>query len=98
MNVDPKRADSFYDAIRKYWPDLEDGNLVPDYSGIRPKLLHPNLTKIDGTQIIRDFMIAGPNYHGVKGLTVLLGIESPGLTSSLALGNYVADTIEGYMQ
>ena len=98
MNVDPKRADSFYEAIRKYWPDLEDGNLVPDYSGIRPKLLHPNLTKIDGTQIIRDFMIAGPNYHGVKGLTVLLGIESPGLTSSLALGNYVADTIEGYMQ
>ena len=90
MNVDPKRAESFYDAIRKYWPDLEDGNLVPDYSGIRPKLLHPNVT----SQIMRDFMIAGPEYHGVKGLTVLLGIESPGLTSSLAIGNYVADIFQ----
>lgn len=55
-----------------------DGNLVPDYSGIRPKLLHPDVATLDKNQIIRDFMIAGPEYHGVKGLIVLLGIESPG--------------------
>ena len=91
MSVDPQRAESFYAAIRKYWPDLQDGNLVPDYCGIRPKLSHPNVN----THIhFKDFMIAGPTYHKVQGLTVLLGIESPGLTSSLALGNYIADIID----
>ena len=91
MSVDPQRADSFYDAIRKYWPDLQEGNLVPDYCGIRPKLSHPNMNT---NKQIKDFMIAGVNHHKVQGLTVLLGIESPGLTSSLALGNYVAEMID----
>ncbi|KAL3801020.1 hypothetical protein HJC23_002313 [Cyclotella cryptica] len=85
-NVDPSRSESFYEAIRKYWPKLEDGNLVPDYSGIRPKLWHPNLGK-GGS---KDFVIAGKEYHGLSGLVVLLGIESPGLTSSLAIGDHVA--------
>jgi len=87
MSVDPQRADSFYAAIRKYWPDLQDGNLVPDYCGIRPKLMHPN---VNTHTHLKDFMIAGECYHSVQGLTVLLGIESPGLTSSLSIGNYVA--------
>lgn len=94
MDVDPKRADLFYAAIRKYWPELEDGNLVPDYSGIRPKLLHPDVVESLNNNQLKDFMIAGPKYHGIKGLTVLLGIESPGLTSSLAIGNYIANTLD----
>lgn len=91
MNVDPARADSFYAAIRKYWPELQDGNLVPDYSGVRPKLHHPDTYQSNG---MKDFMITGRKYHGVKGLTLLLGIESPGLTSSLAIGRYVAERIK----
>ena len=87
MNVDSTRAESFYQAIRKYWPCVKAKSLVPDYAGIRPKLLHPNL-KTKGT---KDFIIAGKEYHGIEGLVVLLGIESPGLTSSLAIGNYVAN-------
>ena len=94
MDVDPKRADLFYAAIRKYWPELEDGNLVPDYSGIRPKLLHPDVVESLNNNLLKDFMISGPKYHGIKGLTVLLGIESPGLTSSLAIGNYIANTLD----
>jgi L-2-hydroxyglutarate oxidase LhgO len=86
-NVDPSRAESFYEAIRKYWPDLKDGNIVPDYAGIRPKLLHPQCTQ-NG---LKDFVIAGKEYHGVHGLVVLLGFESPGLTSSLAIGDHVAE-------
>ena len=80
MDVDPDRARSFYDAVRKYWPDLQDGNLVPDYSGVRPKRLHPDLEDCRGEDVdrLKDFLIAGPEYHGVKGLTLLLGIESPG--------------------
>ena len=77
VTVDPKRAESFYNAVRKYWPELEYGNLVPDYAGIRPKLAHPDIVNIDNNQV-KDFMIAGPGQHGVQGLTVLLGIESPG--------------------
>jgi L-2-hydroxyglutarate oxidase LhgO len=91
MNVDPARADSFYAAIRKYWPELQDGNLVPDYSGVRPKLHHPDTNQSNG---MKDFMVAGLERHGVKGLTLLLGIESPGLTSSLAIGRYVAERIK----
>jgi L-2-hydroxyglutarate oxidase LhgO len=88
VNVDSSRADSFYHAIRKYWPDLEDGNIVPDYSGIRPKLWHPR--RNSGKDGIMDFVIAGKEWHGLSGLVVLLGIESPGLTSSLAIGEHVA--------
>ncbi|MGH6858779.1 MAG: NAD(P)/FAD-dependent oxidoreductase [Phyllobacterium sp.] len=81
--VDPKRADRFYEEIRKYWPKLPDGALQPAYSGIRPKLYAA------GTAVT-DFVIEGPQTHGIKGLVNLFGIESPGLTSSLAIAKYVA--------
>ncbi len=81
--VDPTRSESFYAAIRAYWPDLPDGSLQPDYSGIRPKLHGP------GTPM-PDFRVDGPEVHGVPNLVNLLGIESPGLTASLALADLVA--------
>jgi L-2-hydroxyglutarate oxidase LhgO len=80
--VDPRRADSFYAAIRRYWPGLRDGALQPAYAGIRPKIAPPQAPK-------HDFMVQGPNDHGVAGLINLFGIESPGLTSSLALADRV---------
>ena len=80
--VDPARAESFYASVRRFWPGLPDGALTPDYSGVRPKLAER------GTQA--DFLIQGPNDHGVPGLVALYGIESPGLTSSLAIGDRVA--------
>src|SRR5580693_7378745 len=80
--VDPRRADSFYSRIRTYWPGLPDGTLVPDYSGIRPKLRGPG----EGHA---DFMIAGPADHKMPRLVNLFGIESPGLTSSLSLAEDV---------
>ena len=92
LDVDPKRSSTFYAAIRKYWPGLEDDNLVADYSGIRPKLWYPSLMEKKAT--LQDFYIATPNQHGVKGLHVLLGIESPGITSSLAIGQYVAELVD----
>ncbi|PWJ84394.1 L-2-hydroxyglutarate oxidase LhgO [Pseudaminobacter salicylatoxidans] len=76
--VDPRRADHFYGEIRKYWPDLADGGLQPAYSGIRPKLAGPG-------QPNADFVIEGGETHGVAGLVNLFGIESPGLTSCLAI-------------
>ena len=85
--VDPKRADVFYEAIRRYWPDLPDGALQPSYSGVRPKIQAPH-------EAARDFMIEGPAEHGVHGLVNLFGIESPGLTSSLAIGELVAKTLQ----
>ena len=81
--VNPARGESFYAAIRAYWPDLPDGALQADYSGIRPKLHGP------GTPM-PDFRVDGPELHGIAGLVNLLGIESPGLTSSLALADLVA--------
>jgi len=86
--VDIARAQSFYAAIRRYWPALPDDALTPDYSGCRPKLSGPG-------QPAADFRVDGPGTHGVPGLVNLFGIESPGLTSSLALGEYAADLIEG---
>ncbi|VXC52901.1 FAD-dependent oxidoreductase [Burkholderia sp. 8Y] len=83
-DVDPRRADSFYAAIRAYWPGLPDGALQPAYAGIRPKLSGPG-------QAAADFMIQGKSAHGVPGLVNLFGIESPGLTASLAIGERVAD-------
>ncbi|MEZ2330217.1 NAD(P)/FAD-dependent oxidoreductase [Mesorhizobium sp. RCC_202] len=80
--VDPARAERFYGAIRKYWPDLADGALQPAYSGIRPKLSSQG--KADG-----DFVIQGPAAHRTQGLVNLFGIESPGLTSSLAIAEEV---------
>ncbi|CAN5314459.1 NAD(P)/FAD-dependent oxidoreductase [soil metagenome] len=84
--VDPSRAERFYPAIRRYWPDLPDGALAPGYSGIRPKIVPPAVA-------VQDFVIQGPKQHGVAGLINLFGIESPGLTSSLAISDYVADLI-----
>ncbi len=80
--VDPARAERFYPAIRKYWPTLPDGALMPSYSGMRPKIVPPAVAS-------QDFLIQGPKDHGVDGLINLFGIESPGLTSSLAIADYV---------
>jgi L-2-hydroxyglutarate oxidase LhgO len=83
-DVDLRRADGFYRAIRDYWPGLRDGQLAPGYAGIRPKLDGPG--KPAG-----DFLIQGPSAHGVNGLVNLFGIESPGLTASLALAEHVLE-------
>ena len=82
-DVDPARADAFYSAVRAYYPDLPDGAIQPGYSGIRPKLQAPG-------EAARDFMVQGPNEHGIPGLINLYGIESPGLTASLAIADRVA--------
>jgi L-2-hydroxyglutarate oxidase LhgO len=82
-SVDPNRADRFYAAIRRYWPGLPDGALAPGYAGIRPKISGPG-------EPAADFVIEGPAQHGVRGLVNLFGIESPGLTASLALADDVA--------
>lgn len=81
--VDPRRADVFYDAIRRYWPGLPAGALEPGYAGIRPKLS-------PGGTVAEDFEIQGPAEHGIPGLVNLLGIESPGLTASPAIADRVA--------
>lgn len=86
-DVDARRADAFYAEIRRYWPGLKDGALSPAYAGLRPKLQAPG-------EAAKDFVIQGPTEHGVKGLINLFGIESPGLTSSLAIGAYVADLVK----
>jgi L-2-hydroxyglutarate oxidase LhgO len=83
--VDPNRGDKFYGDIRRYWPGLPDGALQPGYAGIRPKMTGP-----EGGKYGADFVIQGPADHGVKGLVNLFGIESPGLTSSLAIAEEVA--------
>jgi L-2-hydroxyglutarate oxidase LhgO len=85
--VDPKRGDGFYDAIRRYWPELPDQSLSPSYSGIRPKISGPNDPALD-------FRIDGVEAHGISGLVNLFGIESPGLTSSLAIAKHVADCLK----
>jgi L-2-hydroxyglutarate oxidase LhgO len=82
--VDPARADSFYAAVRKYWPALQDGALQPGYAGIRPKIAPRGAPA-------QDFIVQGPQTHGVPGLVNLFGIESPGLTASLALADHVVE-------
>jgi L-2-hydroxyglutarate oxidase LhgO len=82
-SVDPRRADRFYAAIRRYWPGLPDGALEPGYAGIRPKIAGKGAPP-------PDFLVQGPRAHGVPGLAHLYGIESPGLTASLALADHVA--------
>jgi L-2-hydroxyglutarate oxidase LhgO len=84
--VNPRRAESFYASIRRYWPGLPDGALVPDYAGIRPKLTGPG-------EKAADFMIDGPAEHGLPGLVHLFGIESPGLTSALSIAEDVAERL-----
>jgi L-2-hydroxyglutarate oxidase LhgO len=85
-DVNPQRADVFYASIRKYWPTLPDGSLVPDYSGIRPKLTGPG-------EPAADFLIDLPCDHGLPGLVHLFGIESPGLTSALSIAEEVATNL-----
>ncbi len=81
--VNPRRAERFYAAIRSYWPALRDGALSPAYAGIRPKISGPN-------EPAADFTLQGPAEHGLAGLVNLFGIESPGLTASLALADDVS--------
>jgi L-2-hydroxyglutarate oxidase LhgO len=81
--VDPGRGDQFYQVIQRYWPGLRDGSLRPDYAGVRPKISGPG-------EAAADFRIEGPASHGVQGLINLFGIESPGLTASLAIAERVA--------
>ncbi|MGH6893824.1 MAG: FAD-dependent oxidoreductase, partial [Dongiaceae bacterium] len=85
--VDPGRGDAFYAAIRTYWPGLHDGALQPAYAGIRPKIQAP------GTPAA-DFRIDGPETHGIPGHVHVFGIESPGLTSSLAIADEVARRLD----
>jgi L-2-hydroxyglutarate oxidase LhgO len=85
--VDPRRADRFYAAIRRYWPGLPDGALAPGYAGIRPKISAPGAPAAD-------FFIQGPAEHGLPGLVNLFGIESPGLTASLALADDVVELLQ----
>jgi L-2-hydroxyglutarate oxidase LhgO len=84
--VDPARAEGFYAEVRRYWPALPDGALAPSYSGVRPKIYGPG-------EKAPDFRIDGPRLHGVAGLVNLFGIESPGLTSALAIGEYVVNEV-----
>ncbi|MDE0658454.1 MAG: NAD(P)/FAD-dependent oxidoreductase [Gammaproteobacteria bacterium] len=77
---------AFVEAIRRYYPALDETRLNPGYTGIRPKLAPPG-------EPPSDFVIEGPEDHGVAGLVNLLGIESPGLTSSLAIAEHVADVL-----
>jgi L-2-hydroxyglutarate oxidase LhgO len=85
--VDPRRADSFYDAVRRYWPDLRDATLLPGYAGIRPKIVPKGAPG-------QDFVVQAENTHGVTGLVNLFGIESPGLTAAIAMGEYVRDAVQ----
>ena len=87
-DVNPARAQSFYASIRRYWPQLPDDSLVPDYAGIRPKLTGPG-------EPAADFMIEGPQQHGLRRLVHLFGIESPGLTCALSLAELVVECVEG---
>jgi L-2-hydroxyglutarate oxidase LhgO len=82
LQVDPARGDAFYAEVRRYWPDLKDGALQAGYAGIRPKIQAPH-------EAAMDFLVQGPQQHGRPGLVNLFGIESPGLTSSLALADHV---------
>ena len=82
--VDGSRADGFYDAVRRYWPELKDGALAPGYAGIRPKIVPKGAPG-------QDFVVQGPQTHGVPGLINLFGIESPGLTASMAIAEYVLE-------
>jgi L-2-hydroxyglutarate oxidase LhgO len=86
-SVDPMRGERFYAAIRQYWPDLKDGSLQADYSGVRAKIVSKD-------QPAGDFRIDGPNEHGIEGLYNFFGFESPALTSSLAIAKYLKGLIQ----
>ena len=85
--VDPRRAELFYPAIRRYWRELPDGALQPSYAGVRPKIVPP-------ATAVQDFMVQGSAEHGITGLINLFGIESPGLTASLAIADHVVEKLD----
>jgi L-2-hydroxyglutarate oxidase LhgO len=87
-SVDPARAAGFYAYVRRFWPGLPDDSLDPDYAGLRPKIHGPGEPQ-------PDFRLDGGEAHGLHGLVALFGIESPGLTSSLAIGEAVAAKLTG---
>ena len=85
-DFDESRKDAFIADIRHYYPGLDEAKLVPGYTGIRPKLAGPG-------EGFRDFLVQGADAHGLDGLVNLFGFDSPGLTASLAIGDYVAETL-----
>lgn len=87
LQVNPQDAERFYREIRRYWPTLPEGSLQPGYCGMRPNIGGPGQAK-------PDFIIQGPQTHGIKGLINLFGIESPGLTSCLAIGAHAAQLLD----
>ena len=92
--VDDRKKVAFVKEISRYWPEVREELLEPDYSGIRPKLVGPSGGGVDRWgRNLNDFVVEGPKEHGVKGLINLFGIESPGLTSSLAIAEYVKHVI-----
>ena len=85
--VNPKRSEGFYEAVRRYWPELKDNSLQPDYSGVRAKIVPPNSPA-------GDFCFEGPQQHQLNGLFNLYGFESPGLTSCLAIAQHLEAQIK----
>jgi L-2-hydroxyglutarate oxidase LhgO len=85
-SVDPAKAEEFARYIRRFWPGVDVERLTSDYAGIRPKLHGPG-------ELQPDFQLHGRDHHGIDGLMALFGIESPGLTSSLAIGEAVAERL-----
>ncbi|MXP15165.1 FAD-dependent oxidoreductase [Altererythrobacter confluentis] len=83
-DVNISSRDRFADAVAKFWPEVDRSRMFPDYAGVRPKLSGP-------AEAGADFVVSGPAHHGLDGLVNLFGIESPGLTSSLPLGEMAAD-------
>ena len=86
LDVNPAAAEKFYERIRMYWPALKDNSLLPDYAGLRPKIKRPGQSHMD-------FEILDVSHHGIPRLIHCLGIESPGLTSSLAIADEVAQLL-----
>ncbi|XOV88747.1 MAG: NAD(P)/FAD-dependent oxidoreductase [Pseudomonadota bacterium] len=86
-NVNLERLPDYYAAVRRYFPALKEGDLIPGYVGIRPKLQGPTDDPVD-------FVIQGKSVHGAEGLVLLYGIESPGLTASLAIANHVCNLLD----
>lgn len=87
LQVDPQRCAGFYAEVRKYWPQLKDDALAPGYAGMRPKISGPG-------EAVADFVIQGSSTHGIAGLVNLFGIESPGLTSCMAIGEHVLQMLK----
>ena len=85
-SFDDSLKDNFMISIKKYWPDIDSEKLQPDYVGIRPKLQNMD-------EKMKDFSICDSKVHGVEGLINIQGLESPGVTSSLAIGEYVKHMI-----